>query len=91
MSSETIAIAYDFAVIMAGIFILLSAYTYRKFKFLLVCLSVWLVCSLSLLIHFAAFSALVIAGGATGVVVLTAAFLTYRTLPAHSDAGNPEE
>lgn len=85
------AIAYDVAVITAGIFILLSAYTNRKFKFLLVCLSVWLVCSLSLLIYHPAFSTLVISGGATGVVVLTAAFLTYRTLPVRSDASDQED
>lgn len=91
MSSEIMAIAYDTAVIMAATFILLSAYTNRKFKFLLVCLAVWLACSLSLLIYLPAFSALVISGGATVVVVLTAAFLTYRTLPARSEAGDREE
>lgn len=82
MSPETMATLYDVGVTMTGAFILMNAFSNRKFTYFLLCLTVWFVGSISLLIYLTAFSTVVIAGGATAVVLLTATLLIYRTLPA---------
>jgi len=82
MSPETMATLYDVGVTMIGAFILMNAFSKRKFKYFLICLAIWFVGSIGLLIYLPALSALVISGGATAVVVMTAGLLIFRTLPA---------